>query len=241
MAGPSMSQPLTPRSSLRRTKSDVESALDAPHQNWSRALGGWLLVGATAVMATGAAIPFFAPSLSDAPWSDVWDELARGIAGNPVAWRWANALFLATAVVTAFGLAALSQSFSGRAHVMGMIGVTAFGFAAVVSVIDRAISIGVAPWAAAEGLSSTDPTVQAFILMDQNLSLLFFVLGFASVILFGMAIAFEGRRDARSGWVVAGAGILGIAIALTGFAIPAFVYMTTAAIGVLALWRQVGA
>ena len=213
----------------------MDTSVGRPDANWSRRFGGWLLVGATVVMAAGATIPFVSPSLRDAPWSDVWDELARGIAGNPVAWRWANALFLAAAVLTAFGLAALSTTFAGRARVLGLMGGLAFGIAAALSAIDRTIAIAVAPWAAAEGLASSDPTVQAFIRMDEGLSLLFFILGFASVILFGIAMVVAGSGDAGAGRVVAAIGGLGIVVAVVGFAIPAFVYLATATIGLLAL------
>ena len=53
---------------------------------------GGVMIGALAVFATGAAIGFLAPSLSDAPpfVTDDVDQVAAAIAGNPSAWQWAT-------------------------------------------------------------------------------------------------------------------------------------------------------
>ena len=193
-----------------------------------------MLVAGAALMAIGASIPFFASSLSDAPWSDDWDELAPAIAGNPSAWMWANLLFLASAIATAFGLWILSKRFEGKARVLADTGALAFTFAAVLSLIDRIISISVASWAAEASLPSNDTTVQAFIRMDEGFSMGFFVLGFLAVSLFGLAMTNTSSDRTYGGWITA-VGVLGILTAIVGFAIPAFVYLATTALGVIAL------
>lgn len=185
-------------------------------------------------MAIGATIPFVSHSLRKAPWSDSWDELSAGIAGNPVAWRWANGLFLAAAVVTGLGFAALSARFHGRARSLALMGLVAFGLAAVLSLVDRIIAMAVATWAALQGLGSDDLTVQAFIRMDEGFNMGFFVLGFLSVVLFGLAMTRSEVSGTVGRWLV-GAGVVGLVVAIVGFAIPAFVYLATGAIGVLAL------
>jgi len=53
---------------------------------------GGMLIVATVIMFTGAAIGFFAPSLRDAPWTEDAHQAAITIAGNPSAYMWANGL-----------------------------------------------------------------------------------------------------------------------------------------------------
>lgn len=196
-------------------------------------LGGILLIAAVAIMAVGASIPFMAPSLREAPWSDDWDLLAPAIAGNTSAWVIANGLFLAAAVLTTFGLVAFSSGFGVRARPLAQMGVVSFGLAATLSVTDRIISMSVATWAAEEGLPSGELTVQAFVRLDEGFNLGFFVLGFLAVMCCGLAMARE--PSPAGGWWVVVAGVVGLVVAVAGLAIPAFVYLATAAIGLLSL------
>lgn len=189
------------------------------------------LVGAAVVMATGAAIPFFAPALRDAPWSDDWAELAGTIAGNPAAWRWANALFLAAAVLTTLGLIAFSARVGKRGRQWAYMAATVFAIAAVLEVVGRLIAIGPATWAAEQHIAESDVALQAFIRLDEALLFGFFVFGFVSVMLCGAAL-WADRADDRSGAVYVGAGAIGVVLAVFGTAIPAFVYVATAALGV---------
>ena len=185
-------------------------------------------------MFTGAAIPFLAASLREAPWSDDWQELAAAIAGNPAAWVWANGLILAAAVLTTLGLVALSIRFDEPSRPWAWMGLVAFAFAAVLGVLDRIISMGLATWAAQQGLEATEVTVQAFIRLDEGLSVAFFILGFLSLSLYGIAMAQTER--AGLGWPFVAAGMVGIVLGAFGTGIPAFVYFGTAAVGVVT-WR----
>ena len=115
------------------------------------------------------------------------------------------------------------------------MGLVAFILAAMLGVIDRLISIGPTIWAAQHGLDETDPTFQAFSRFDDGLGFTFFILGFLSIILYGMAMARTDRAPGL-GWLFVAAGIVGIVLGVLGPGIPAMVYLGTAALGV-ADWR----
>jgi len=194
-------------------------------------LAGGLLVGGVVVMMTGASIPFLAPSLRETPWQS---DLAT-IAGNPTAHVWANGLFLAAAVLTTLGLVALSLRFEGRSRPWAWMGLVTFAFAAVFGVIDRIIVMGPATLAAQQGLDETDVVVQAFSGLVEGLGVTFMIVGFFALSLYGIALA-RGGRSSGIGWVFVAAGILGIVLELIGGTIPAFVYVGTAALGIVT-WR----
>ena len=128
----------------------------------NRTAGGMLIV-ATAIMFSGAAIGFFAPSLRDAPWTDDLHQAATTIAGNPSAYMWANGLIMAAAVLTALALVLLSLGFEGRARPWAWTAMVAFAFAALFEAIDRIISMQVHTWAALQQLELTDPAIRTFI------------------------------------------------------------------------------
>ncbi len=113
-------------------------------------LPGAVLIGAAAIMITGVAIGFLAPSLRDAPpfVTDDIGEAAAAIAGNPAAWQWANGLIAVAAVLTALGLVSISLRFEGRSRPWAMTALVAFAFAAVLEAVDRIITIQVTTWAA---------------------------------------------------------------------------------------------
>ncbi len=186
-------------------------------------------------MMTGAAIPFLASSLREVPWSDDWQELAAAIAGNPAAWVWANGLFLAAAMLTTLGLVAFSIRFNGPSRSWAWMGLVAFAFAAVLEVVARIISVGPATWAAQQGLDATDVTVQAFIRLDEGLGVAFFILGFLSLTLYGVAMT-QTEGPSGIGWAFVAGGILGIVLELAWGTIPAFVYFGTAALA-MTTWR----
>jgi hypothetical protein len=111
------------------------------------------------------------------------------------------------------------------------MGLVAFAFAAVLQVISRIISMGPATWAAEQRLDVTDPTLQAFSRFDDGLSVGFFILGFLSVGLYGMAMTqTPGAR--KLGWPFVAVGMLGVVLGVFGAGIPAFVFFGTAALGV---------
>jgi hypothetical protein len=201
-------------------------------------LGGLVLVLALMIMVTGASIPFFAPSLRDAPWTDDPELAAKTIAGNPRAAAWANGLFLAAAVVTALGLVPVSLGFQGKACLWAGMAFVAFAFAAVCSVIDRVISIEVFTWGAVQGLQVTDPLVGAFVRFSDGLAHLFNVLAYIALAMYGIALL---RLPSPSGlgviFVVGGS--LGLILHLVGETIPAFIYFGFAALGASIWWAKI--
>lgn len=207
-------------------------------ETWlSRRLPGAVLIAAFVVFVTGAGIGFLAPSLRDAPpfVTDDVAAVASAIAGNPAAWRWANGLILAAAVITALGLVPISIRFNGASRTWALAGLVSFSMAAVLSVVSRLTGIGVTTWAAQQ---YPDPTVvaifEAFRLM--HLGSAFMVLAFVAIGLYGMAMTRMGAHG--MGWVFVAVGLVGILLEAAGAAIPLFVYLTTAAFGV-ATWRPV--
>ena len=193
-------------------------------------------------MITGAAIGFLAPSLNDAPpfVTDDVDRAAAAIAGNPAAWRWANGLILAAAILTALGLVPISFRFEGRGRPWAWTGLVAFVFAAMFAAVDRIVSIQVTTWAAQR---YPDPTVQtvweAFGRFGGGLGMAFYILAFLALGLYGIAMTQE-QRTAGLGWAFLGASALSIALEVVGgVGIPGFVFLGTAAFGV-ATWRLNG-
>ena len=206
----------------------------------NRRAGGSLVVVAAGVMFVGAAIPFFAPSLRDAPWSDDLQELLGVVAGNPAAWRWANGLILSAAALTALGLVPVTMGFGGAARSWAAMGLVSYLFCAVVAIIDRLISIGPATWAAEEGISVTDATVQAFIRFGNGLNVAFYVFGFLALGLYGVALT-RVTEASGAGWAFVGAGGLGIVLGSVGAAIPGFVFLGTGALGLVMRSRSLSA
>jgi hypothetical protein len=193
-----------------------------------------ILVAAAGLMLAGASIGAFAPSLREAPWSDDPRLLAQAIAGNPSAFVWANALFLAAAVMTALALTPISIRFNRGTRPWALSGLTAFFFAAILEVFNRLMSISIYPWAAQQRVDLTGFTAQAFIRLDNALGAAFHVLGFLALVLYGIAMI-RGVAHRRLGWLFAAGGAIGVFLQLIGAVIPAFVFFGTAALGVV-IW-----
>ena len=201
-------------------------------------LPGAVLIAAAAIMITGAAIGFLAPSLRDAP-PFVTDDVAKAaaaIAGNPAAWGWANGLILIAAILTALGLVPISLRFEGRSRPWAMTALVTFAFAAVLETIDRMIAIQVTTWAAQRYPDDTVFTVwEAFSLFDGGLGFVFYILGFAALGLYGVAIV-QTQRAIGLGWAFVAVGVIAVLLKVVGGGIPAFVFVGTAAFGA-ASWQ----
>jgi hypothetical protein len=196
-------------------------------------LGGGIVILATVIMVCGAAIPFFAPSLREAPWTDDPAQAEVTIAGNPTAYAWAQGLFLAAAILTALGFTPLSLGFQGRSRLWSMMALVAFSFGAVFSVIDRTIDISVYTWGALQGLEVTDLWIQSLMHFQTGLSFAFYVLAFLALSLYGIAILQQPGIRAL-GWVFVIGGVLGIVLRVFGDLIPAFIFFGSGALGAAA-------
>ena len=201
-------------------------------------LPGAVLIGAAAIMVTGAAVGFLAPSLRDAP-PFVTDDVAKAaaaIAGNPAAWQWANGLILVGAILTALGLVPISLRFEGRSRPWAWTALVAFAFAALLEAIDRIITIQVTTWAAQRYPDDTVFTVwEAFSLFDGGLGFAFSILAYVALGLYGIAMV-QTERVTGLGWAFVAVGVIGIFLELLGVGIPAFVFLGTAAFGA-ASWQ----
>ena len=197
------------------------------------AAGGMLIV-AMVIMFTGAAIGFFAPSLRDAPWADNAHEATTTIAGNPSAYMWANGLIMAAAILTALALVPLSLGFAGRARPWAWTATVAFAFAAMFEAIDRIIRMQVHTWAVQQQHDLADPVVRPFIRFQAGLSDSFFILGFAALGLYGVAMLVQSGVGGI-GWLFIVGSIFGIVLHVSDATIPAMVFLGTGALGVTAL------
>ena len=197
-------------------------------------LGSGILMLAVLVMVVGAAIPFFAPSLREAPWTDDPQRAVIAIAGNPSAYAWANGLFMAAAIVTTLGLAGVSFGFRGRSRPWAVMGLVTFAFAALFSAIDRLINMGVFTWGAVQGISVTDPLAQSYIHLQDGLGMMFHLLAFLAIALYGLALVYR-PLSREAGWAFVIAGLLALVLDQVFGFIPAFIYVGTGALGA-AIW-----
>lgn len=202
---------------------------------WAVRIPGAILVIGWVVLSTGVAIAFRAPSLRDAPpfLTEDIGAAAAAIAGNPLAWQWALGLMLAAAVITTLGLVAISLQFTEPSLPWAVAGLVTFAMAATLSVIGRLTGIGVITWAAPQ---YPDPTLLAIYeaFTRTLLGPTFVLLAFVAVTLHGTAMIRMGVAVLGGAFVIV--GLLEILLQVVGAAIPAFVYITTAAFGV-ASWR----
>ena len=204
-------------------------------------LPGALLIAAAAIMITGVAIGFLAPSLRDAPpfVEDDIGKAAAAIAGNPGAWAWANGLILTGAILTALALVPISFRFQGPSRPWAWIALVAYAFGAVLGVIDRLISIHVTTWAAPQYPDQTVFAVwEAFSRFDHGLGLSFYILGFIALGLYGVAMVHVEHLRGL-GWTFVVVGVAGILLELLGLGIPAYIFLGTAGLGV-ASWQISG-
>ncbi len=202
----------------------------------STRLPGLVLVIAAVVMVTGAVIGFVAPSLRDAP-PFVTEDVGRrasAIGGNPTAWVWANGLIAAAAILATLGLAAITLRFRNAGRVWSLVALVTFAMGATFGVLDRVISMQVTTWAAQR---YPDPT--AVMIWDTferlRFGAVFHVLAFVSIGLYGLAMtATKGVTGLGKGFLTIGTA--GILLELASAAIPAYVFLATAALGV-ASWQ----
>lgn len=200
---------------------------------------GAILVFGWAVFSTGVAIAFRAPSLRDEPpflTNDV-GAAAAAIAGNPLAWQWALGLMLAAAVITTLGLVPISLQFTGPGLPWAVAGLVTFTMAATLSVIGRLTGIGVITWAAPQ---YPDPTALAIYeaFTRTHFGPTFVLLAFVAVTLYGTAMIRMGVAVLGRAFVIV--GLLGFLLQVVDAAIPAFVYITTAAFGVASWQLKIG-
>jgi hypothetical protein len=197
-------------------------------------LGGAVLVLGTLAMIAGAAIPFYAPSLNQAPWTADVQLGASLIAGNPGAYAWASGLFLAAGLITALGLGPVSMAFTARGQPWARMGLVTFVFSAVCSTIDRTISIKVFTWGAVQHLDTTTPLVQTILRFQSGMGQLTHLLAYTAIGLYGAAMLLR-VVPFLLGWVFVLGGVAGVAAKVVGHPIPAFSYLGTGALGV-AMW-----
>ncbi len=143
---------------------------------------------------------------------------------------------LSAAILTALGLVPISLRFEGRSRPWAFTALGAYSFAAAFEAIDRMISIQVTTWAAQRYPDETVFTVwEAFSRFDSGLGLLFYILGFIALGLYGVAMI-QTERLIGLGWAFVTVGVIGILLRLVGAAIPGYVFLGTAALGV-ASWQ----
>lgn len=162
-------------------------------------------------------------------------SVAAAIAANPTAWKVAEGLILAAALITTLALVPITLRFQDRSRPWACIGLVAFTLAATFSAIDRIIGIGVTTWAAQRWPDPTAVTIwRAF--ESLQLGTAFTILAFLALGSYGIALL-ERAGTVALGWLFVAVAVLGIALQVVGAVIPAFVYLATAGFGA-ASWRS---
>lgn len=198
-------------------------------------LPGVVLILASGVMITGAVIGFVAPSLRDAPpfVTDDLPEVAAAIAGNPAAWRWANALIFAAAILTTLALVPITLRFRDRSLPWAMTGLVAFALAAVFDTVDRLITIRVTTWAAPLYPDETAVTLWEA-LKGIRLGTVFYILAFVAIGFYGIAL--QRSESVNWGRTIVAIAVAGVLLEVVGAGIPAYVYLATTTLAI-ATWK----
>jgi uncharacterized YccA/Bax inhibitor family protein len=79
-----------------------------------------------------------------------------------------------------------------------------------------------------------EPAIEAFSRFGEGLGEWFTVLAFVAVALYGIAFLRRAQFGAH-GWLFKGGGALGLILHLAGVGIPAFIFLATGALGVVAV------
>lgn len=166
-------------------------------------------------------------------------EWLRLVHEHPRAWRWATLSFVGAILVTTFGLLLFAGLFR-RAGDPGFadVGLLAFGFGALLWVVHLAARISVDPWAGEE-LAAKGSVPEVFTAIGRwngALFILFTILAFGGMLLFGAAILATGMLPQWLGWVTIVYSAAGLVIlVITRDALPIMHHLMPLVIGIVLL------
>jgi hypothetical protein len=180
----------------------------------ARHLAGLLLVLGTALFWAAAFMPIADEKRRSVYMLPPREHLAtiRRLAGM---WAWANVLFEAGAVVAVLGLALLTTLLSAAGdRGLSVVALAGFAFGSVLWVVFVGFRLGFTPWVARETERTSEIPAIYFPLAQWgwHLFMVYTVLGFTSVGLYGAALLVTGLLAAWIGWLAIGFSALGLVL-----------------------------
>jgi hypothetical protein len=176
-------------------------------------------VGA-AIALLGAALPFVS-ALGEEAWSGTSTEVLEAVQRSPGLWGLANGLFLVGTVPVFTGVAVAAP----RDRFFAPIGLSAFALACLAWAAALVVRIAITP-STAEAYVATgvvDRVGLDFGMLGDTLVGVFHVAGFIGILLLALGASAAQRSDVAS--LMVPAGLVGTALAVTGVAVPAYVYL----------------
>lgn len=204
-------------------------------------LTGGVLVLAFISFAIGATIPIVGEKGNAGIFTLPVREHLLAVAGNAMAWRWANVFMGAAAVLLLSGLAMLTTISEGAGErVLSRLGLVGWLLAAVLWVIFSAFRAVVTVRTAAE-MAATGAMPTYYEPLAQWNSALFFiyaVIGFLALAVYGGALLQINLLPAWAGWATIIFSIATLVLLLVqGDTLPAFHYFPALLIGIMLMWR----
>lgn len=202
-----------------------------------RSAAGWLLTAGAIAFLVGAFLPIIdkAGTMIYALPAREWPAVIRD---NSTIWLWANSLFIAGALVAAFGAALLSDCLRHRGDdLFSRLGGMAVALGSLLLVIEVAFRLSVSGWAqeAATNIGALD----LYVHISDWLRITFIVysvLTLVALATYGLAILRTNLAPRWSGWVAAGSALLAALYLIIANDLPPFLYyLVLLVIGVLLL------
>lgn len=204
-------------------------------------LTGILLILGFVSFAIGASLPLLGEKGNFQIFTLPVREYLTVVAGNSVAWRWANVLMGTAVVVLVGGLTVLSTMLEGAGERalsrLGLVGMLlAAGLWLVFSAFRASVTV-----TAAEELAATGTLPTYYEPLGRWAFALFFsyaVIGFVALAVFGGSLLQVGFLPGWAGWATIAFSLAMLALLLvSGDTLPAFHYLPPLLIGVLLLVR----
>ena len=204
-------------------------------------LTGILLVLAFISFAIGAGLPTIGPKGNIGFFNLPMREYLSAVAGNSVAWRWANVFMGAAVVLLIAGLTMLTTILEGGGErVLSRLGFVGFLFAALLWVLFSAFRASVTVMAAEEmaATGTVPPYYEPLAQWGFALFLVYAVVGFLALASYGGSLLRVDLLPAWVGWgtIIFSIGLL-VLLLITGDTLPAFHYIPPLLIGILLLVR----
>jgi hypothetical protein len=198
---------------------------------------GIVLVMAFVAFAIGATLPLLGEKGNMQIFTLPLREHLLAVAGNAVAWRWANVFMGAAAIVLVAALTILTTiSEEADERILSRLGLVGWLLAAILWVIFSAFRAVVAV-SAAEEMAATGAVPAYYEPVAQWSSALFYVyavVGFLALAAYGGSLLQTDLVPAWAGWatIVFSIGTLALLL-ITGDTLPAFHYLPPLLIGIL--------
>lgn len=199
--------------------------------------GALLILGCLATLYGAALYMFVKDSNGPVIFGPPPHEWLRLVGEHADTWRMATIPFMVGPIVTVLGFAGLEASLRRAGDPgYGQLGLMAVAFGAALWVIDLAARLTIDPWAA-KALAATGAIPDVYTAVSSWMSVLYVIytiLTFVGLSLYGAAILHSTLTPNWAGWVAAVYGLLGLVyFAITRDAPPFMHYLIPIMLGVL--------